>query len=119
MILQLTKLAEPLKELLRNDTLWYWETKHHSTFEAIKDELNKTLVLAYFDPKTDYIIQVDWSMKGLVIVLLQKGGPVIQESRTLTPAETHHSNIEWELLSVVFGLERLHHYVFDSKIKVH
>ena len=44
--------------------------------EAIKDDLIKTLVLAYFDSKTDHIMQGDRSMKGLYAVLLQKGRPV-------------------------------------------
>ena len=32
--------------------------------------------------------------------------------------ETGYSNIKRESLSVVFGLERLHHFVFDRKNKV-
>ena len=38
----LTQVAEPLKELLRNDMLWYWECKHLEAFEVIKEELTKT-----------------------------------------------------------------------------
>ena len=61
----LIQLAEPLKELLRNNKLWCWEIKYQKAFEAIKDELTKTLVLAYFDPKGDHIIPVDGPMEGL------------------------------------------------------
>lgn len=43
-------------------------------------------------------------MKGLGAVLLQKGRPVIYVSRTLTPAEERYSNIERELLGVVFAI---------------
>ena len=111
-------MAEPVKELPRNDTPWCWETKHQKVFEAIRDELTKTLVLAYFDPNADHITQVDGSMKDLGVVLLQKGRPVINICRTLLPAETGYSNIERDLLSVGFGLERLHLYVSGSKIKV-
>ena len=57
-------------------------------------------------------------MKGLGAVLLQKGGPVIYVSRKLMPAETGYSNIEKELLCIVFRLERLHHYIFGSKLEV-
>ena len=45
------QVAEPLKELLRNGILWCWESKHQEAFEAIKQELTKTPVLAYFNPK--------------------------------------------------------------------
>ena len=57
-------------------------------------------------------------MKGVGTFMFQNGSPVIYDSKTLTPVETGYSNIERELISVVFGLERLHHYVFDSKVKV-
>ena len=33
---QLTKVAEPLKELLRDNTLWCWESKQQKAFGAIK-----------------------------------------------------------------------------------
>ena len=51
-------------------------------------------------------------MKGLGAVLLQEGKPVIYVSRTLTPAEERYSNIERELLRVVFAMERLHNCVW-------
>ena len=35
-----------------------------------------------------------------------------------TPAEAGYSNIERELLSTVFGLDRLHHYIFGSRFEV-
>jgi len=37
---------------------------------------------------------------------------VIYASRALSETEQHYSNIERELLSVVFALERFHHYVY-------
>ena len=108
---RLMHMAEPLKELLRNDTLWCWESKYQEAFEAIKEELTKTLVLAYFDPKVDHIIQVYVSMKVLGAFLLEKVRPVICVSRTLMLLEIGYSNIKRELLSLIFGLERLHHYI--------
>ena len=53
---------------------------------------------------------------GLGAVLLQEGQPVVYASRTLTDTEQRYSNIEGELLDVVFGLERLHHYTFGHSI---
>ena len=51
-------------------------------------------------------------------MLLQEGQPVVYASRTLTDTECRYSNIERELLGVVFGLERLHHYIFGKPITV-
>ena len=74
--------------------------------------------MTYFDKDKDHIIQTDASKTGLGAVLLQEGQPIVYASRTLTETEKRYSNIERELLGVVFGLERLHHYTFGSSITV-
>ena len=51
-------------------------------------------------------------------MLLQEGQHVVYASRTLTDTEHRDSNIERELVGVVFGLERLHHYTFGKPITV-
>ena len=43
---------------------------------------------------------------------------MVYTSRALTDTEHRYSNIERELLGVVFGLERLHHYTFGKPIIV-
>ena len=105
---KLTRLFEPLKPLLREEMEWTWDFSHQDAFDAVKEELSRTPVLAYFDRKAEHVIQTDASMKGLGAVLLQEGKPVIYVSRSLTPAEERYSNIERELLGVVFAMERLH-----------
>ena len=55
---------------------------------------------------------------GLRAVLLQEGQPVVYASRVLTDTECRYSNTERELLGVVFGLKRLHHYTFGKSITV-
>ena len=75
-------------------------------------------VLAYFDKSKEQIIQTDASKTGLSAVLLQDGQPVVYMSRTLIDTERRYSNIERELLGVVFGLERLYHYTFGKQIMV-
>ena len=115
---KLTRLFEPLKPLLREEMEWTWDFSHQDAFDAIKEELSRTPVLAYFDRKAEHVIQTDASMKGLGAVLLQEGKPVIHVSGTLTPAEERYSNIEKELLGVVFAMERLHNYVFGEPVRV-
>ena len=74
--------------------------------------------MAYFDKDKDHIIQTDASKTRLGAVLLQEGQPVVYASRALTETEKRYSNIERELLGIVFGLKRLHHYTFGSSITV-
>ncbi|PFX14801.1 Retrovirus-related Pol polyprotein from transposon 17.6 [Stylophora pistillata] len=110
---KLMRLFEPLRLLLREEMEWTWDSSHQDAFNAIKEELSRTPVLAYFDRKGELVIQTDASMKGLGAILLQEGKPVIYVSRTLTPAEERYSNIDRELLGVVFAMERLHSYVYE------
>ena len=114
----LSELAEPLRKLQKSDTVWAWESEQQTAFEKTKTALTTLPVLAYFDKNKDHIIQTDASKTGLGAVLLQEGQPVVYASRTLTETECRYSNIERELLGVVFGLERLHHYTFGKPITV-
>ena len=87
-------------------------TEQQAAFEKIKTALTTLPVLTYFDKDKEHIIQTDALKTGLGAVLLQDGQPVVYASRTLTDTERRYSNIDRELLGVVFGLERLHHYAF-------
>ena len=82
-----------------------------TAFEKIKTALTTLPVLTYYKDN-DHIILTDASKTGLSAVLLQGGQSVVYVSRALTDTEQRYSNIERELLGVVFGLERLHHYTF-------
>ena len=113
----LTELSELLRRLQKHDTVWAWESEQQAAFEKIKTALTTLPVLTYFDKDKEHIIQTDASKTGLGAVLLQ-GQPVVYASKALTDTECRYSNIERELLDVVFGLERLHHYTFGSSITV-
>ena len=56
--------------------------------------------------------------RGLGVVFLQEGQPVLYASQSLLQGEKRYSNIERELLCVVFGLERFHNLIFDGPIEI-
>lgn len=113
---KLTELSAPLREILKADHGWMWESSQQKSFEQIKAEITSAPVLAYYDPDAVHVIQTDASSKGVGAVLLQEGRPITYVSRALTSTEQNYSNIERELLSVVFGLERLHNFIFGGQI---
>ena len=49
----------------------------------------------------------------------QNGKPVRFMSKSLTQAESNYSNIECELLAVLFACEKLHVYIFGREVTVH
>ena len=114
----LAELSEPLCRLCKQDTVWAWESEQQEAFDKIKSTITTLPVLTYFDKNKDHIIQTDASKTGLGAVLLQDGQPVVYASRALTDTEHRYSNTERELLGVVFGLKRLHHYTFGHSIPV-
>ena len=75
-------------------------------------------VLAYFDKTKKHTIQCDASKKGLGAILLQAFKSVMYMSRALTETEQRYSNIERELLAIVFAPEILNHYTFGRTITV-
>ena len=74
---QLMKLYELLKPPLREDVEWTWDSTHQDAFDAIKEGLTKTPLLAYFNLTSEHVIQTDLLLKGLGAMLLQKGTTVI------------------------------------------
>ena len=113
----LSKLSEPLRRLCKSGVEWAWESEQQNAFDAIKQVITTLPVLTYFDKAKKHTIQCDASKKGLGAVLLQETKPIMYMSRALTETEQRYSNIERELLAIVFVLARLNHYTFGRTIK--
>ena len=114
----LSKLAAPLRDLCKKDTIFSWEKGHQEAFENLKQELLSPKVLQYFDKDKPITIQVDASQKGLGAALLQDHGAIEYTSKTLSDTESRYSNIEREMHAVLFGLERFHYYAFGHPVTV-
>ncbi|XP_064081778.1 uncharacterized protein K02A2.6-like [Macrobrachium nipponense] len=63
--------------------------------------------------------KVDSSKDGIGAVIMQEGRPIEYASRTLARNERNWAQIEKEVLSVVFGLERFDQYTFGRRVIVH
>ena len=55
---------------------------------------------------------MDASQRGIAAVLLQTKGSEEFASKLLSEAESRYSNIEREMLAVLFGLEKFHYYAY-------
>ena len=64
------------------------------------------------------VIQNDASEYGLSAALIHNGCPIDFVSKSLPDAESRYTNIAWLCLSVCFGLEKFHTYIYGRHITV-
>ena len=86
------------------------------------------MTLKYFDANLPINIETDASIKGIGVVLMQPDPnvqnpskitvpnnlrPVYHASKTLTAMESNYSNIEREMLGVVFSVLHFKHFTYS------
>ena len=109
---------EPLRCLTKKGVDFVWSEQCDTAFKCMKDKITRTPVLAFYDPNVPLTVQTDSSKDGLGVVLMQNGRPVEYASKALTAAQRNWCQLEKELLSVVFGLEKFHTYTYARKVTV-
>lgn len=95
-----------------------WNDKHETEFTAIKNLIASAPVLKYFDSDQPIVIQTDSSKAGIGCCLLQNSQPVAFASQALTKTEQRYSQIEKELLAIVFAAEKFHYYIYGQSVTV-
>lgn len=111
----LAHIASSLRELTHQHVDYKPIGKHMEAFQATKVELNKKVVLPFFDPKAHTILQTDASKKGLGAVLIQNGTPIHFASRALTKTEQNYQNLERETLGTIWGMEKFHYFIYGKE----
>ena len=115
---RLSDVCEPLRKLTLPDVEWFWTNLHDSAVQQVKRLITNAPVLKYFDSTKGVTLQCDASDKGLGAVLMQDDHPVAYASRALRDPETRYAQIEKELLTVVYGLEKFHTYTYGRRLTV-
>ena len=90
----------------------------------MKSKVSSNACLQYLDTTKPVALQVDASKVGLGAVLIQKDSqdrsrPVAFASNSLTPTEMRYADVEYEMLAVVFGCMRFHHYLYGREFIYH
>ena len=114
---KLATVIEPLNALRGQKTAWRFGVKEKESFDKLKALLTLDQVLAFYDPNLPLRIDTDASSVGLGVVMSHvypdgSERPVEFHSRTLTEAERKYSQIEKEALSIIWGVQKLHRYVY-------
>ena len=112
----LSSITEPLRNLIKesNDPgfTFYFSEDHKKAVNTLKEMMTNAPVLRFYNTKEPIVISGDASQAGLGAVLLQGEKPVAYASKALTSAERNYSQIEKEMLAIVFGLKKFHTYVY-------
>ena len=113
---RLSELAEPIRDLVRDEVLFNWGPEHQAAFIHMKKEIVSAPVLAYYNPKKQTTLQTDASIKGFSACLLQDAKPVYFASRALTDAQNSYVMVELDSLAVAWAMEKFHHFLYASHI---
>ena len=119
----LAEATAPLRKLLKKDEPWKWSQEEENTFLELKNLVASSKVVAHFNPDLETSLVVDAGKSGIGAILLQTQvdgtiRPVSYASRSLTSQEVKYSQLEKEALSVIYGCERFHLYLFGKKFKI-
>ena len=120
---ELASQTEPLRQLLKRDSLWSWDHPQKGAFKQIKQSLTSTPILAHYCMGRESIIAADASNAGLGAVLLQRQPdgsrrPVSYISRSLTAAEKNYAVIEKEALAATWASERFSEYILGAPFTI-
>ena len=85
--------------------------KEEQAFQQSKYLLNSSNLLIHYDPENPMVIACDASPYGLGAVLShimpdKSERPIMFTSRTLTNAERNYSQIEKEVLAIIFAVKK-------------
>ena len=92
-----------MRSVLKRDSHFVWTSDMQKELNTIKNDIASAMELIHYDPNKPAIIETDASLKVIGAVLTQDGKPVRFLSKALTPAEVYYTNIERELLSILFA----------------
>ena len=119
-IQNLSTIAHPLYNLLKNDVEWNWDESCDQVFQATKEAQTSSDVLVHFDPKLPISLAGDTSAYGIGAVIshrLQDGSerPIAFASWSLSNAERNYAQLEREAASLIFGINKFHQYLYGRK----
>lgn len=107
-----SELTEPLRRLIKKDTLFYWGTEQENAFIKLKNLLVRTPVLQFYSPDDPITISCDSSKNGCGAVLLQNNAPIAYASKSFTETQKAYATIEKEMLAIVFACKKFHQFIF-------
>ena len=103
---------------MQKDVTYTWSTNQEKAFNIIKKELMEAPTLQFYDQRKELHLENDASEFGIASVLSQEGKPIAYTSINLTETERNYFQIEQELLAIINGFQKFHHYTYGRATTV-
>ncbi|KAL0302206.1 UNVERIFIED_CONTAM: hypothetical protein Sangu_3114400 [Sesamum angustifolium] len=116
--MSVSKIVNPLKDLLRKDQKWELTFACDDAFRSLKQAISSQPVLKLPQFDKSFEVQIDASDRALGGVLVQDKRPVAFESCKLKDAELRYNIHEKEMTVVIHCLEAWRHYLLGTKFTV-
>ena len=106
---------------------------HQNAFDQLKLHVSNDVKLQFYDYRKPLYIEVDTSKRGIGVAMLQEDcivqnmsrcdipnnlRPISYASKILSSTESNYSNIECELLGVLFAITHFKHFTYGCTVHV-
>ena len=128
------EVCDPLQKLTSSRIMWMWNASYQQLFNKVKLLIKAEVSMKFYNDTKPLYLETDASRVSLGAALLQlhdnttcqKGmapdntilQPIAFASKSLTGAEQRYSNIKQEVLGILHGLEKFHHYCFGREVLI-
>jgi hypothetical protein len=107
----LAEQSVAIRDLLRKDRAWVWDSAQQSAFEKVKKAIASAPVLALYDLSKPTLVSADSSSFGIGAVLLQQQSDVTWRpgtfvSRALNDVQKRYAQVEKKCLALTYSAER-------------
>lgn len=103
--------AEILQNMTHDSVEFVWTPQHEAAFKVLQQAVIESPTLAYFNVKKTLVIQADASSYALGATIMQSGHPISYASKVLSTSQRNYSQIEKELLAIVFACKKFDQYI--------
>ena len=112
-------IAAPLTEITKKHHPFTWEKAQEKAFNALKEHLTQSPVLALPDFNRPFEVECDASGIGIGGVLMQEGKPIAYFSEKLKGACLNYSTYDKELYALFRVLKTWQHYLWPREFILH
>ena len=115
-------IAKPLHRLTAKGATFTWGPDEQAAYDQLRHSMLTAPILAYPQPKQEFILDTDASLHGVGAVLSQvqdgQERVISYFSKTLSPSEQNYCVTRRELLAVVLGVKHFRPYLYGRPFKL-